>query len=158
MIISIILIILTIKSIINNTNITTASNTATNTNTTNIIILYDGKKLVCPAKKELSTLIKHNKDIKVNCNSNIIECKGDMDCKNNCLKLSNHKINCSNGICRYIQNNSKILCQNGGQIASYFMYGRLYTTCICPKKFIGTLCQISNEMNSSNLKTFDLVY
>lgn len=122
-------------------------------------ILYDGKKLIYPAQKKISFLTKYNNnDIKVNCNSNIIECKVDTDCNKRCLNLNNHKIICSNGLCRYFPKESKIICENGGQIASYFMYGRLYTACICPKNFIGLSCQIPNQMNSSDLRTFDLEY
>ena len=129
-------------------------------NNNNIEVLYDGKKLIYPAQKKISFLTKYNKDVvKVNCNSNIIECKVDTDCNKRCLNLNNHKIICSNGLCRYFpKESSKTICENGGQIASYFMYGRLYTACICPKNFIGLACQIPNQMNSSDLRTFDLEY
>ena len=127
----------------------------------NQIIFYDGKKLYHPAKKKLSVLSsKINNGTKVDCNTNLIECKVDKDCKSKCLSLPYHKIKCnsSNGLCQYNKKDSKTLCQNGGQMTSYFSLGRLHNACICPENFIGLYCQIPNEMKQNNLRTFDLVY
>ena len=87
-----------------------------------------------------------------------MECRFDKDCEKKCLKLANHKSKCSKGLCLYNKNNSKSKCQNGGQIISTFMYGRFYTSCICPETFIGRHCEIPNEMKASELRTFDLSY
>ena len=62
-------------------------------------------------------------------------------------------------MCIYKNNTkSKTICENGGQIASYFSLGRTITACICPENFIGLFCQIPNEMKPCDSRTFELTY
>ena len=120
-------------------------------------ILYDGKDLTDSPQRKF--LIRRIFNKKVDCHSNIIECNSNEDCTKNCLDMKSHNKICFKGLCRYFpQNTKKSICQNGGQVASYFMYSRIYTACICPPNFIGLLCQIPNQMNSSESRTFDLIY
>ena len=122
----------------------------------NINYIYDGLKLLHIAKKKNISTTIITKNNKVDCNSNILECKNDDECKNKCLKMNTHKIKCSQGLCTYIPRYS--ICENGGQISSYFNYGRTIIACICPENFIGLRCQIPNEMKSSESRTFEIIY
>ena len=140
----------------NNNDNNNNNNGINNNNNNNNNILYDGKMLAYPAKKNL--LYNKNIDTKLNCNSNIIECKRDADCDKKCLNFKHHSNKCLTGLCQYINNNNSLICKNGGEVTSYFMYGRLYSTCICPENYIGLYCQIPNEMNSSYSRTFQLFY
>ena len=152
-----IIIIVTIISkflkLINNNN-NNNNNKPMNKNT---LVLYEGKKLYYYAKKKLSFNTNTNTK-KLDCNSNVTECKTDNDCKTKCLHFEYHKNMCVSGLCKYVKRNSRNLCQNGGQITSTFMFGRLITACICPENYIGLYCQIPNEMNSSYSRTFNLLY
>ena len=126
--------------------------------------LYEGKSLYYPAIKKLQLFNNNNNNNKKrDCNSNLVECKNDTDCKNNCIQITNYqKRVCISGLCQYVKKSSKTpLCQNGGQMTtkmSTFMYGRLITSCICPENYIGLYCQIPNEMKSSYTRTFELLY
>lgn len=118
-------------------------------------VLYDGKKLLYPAKKR----ILYNKTVAaVDCNSNLIECAVNNDCEKKCIQLKHHESECLTGLCRYVKKDFKTFCQNEGQITSTFRYGRFFMACICPENFIGFNCQIPNEMKSSYLRTFELSY
>ena len=93
---------------------------------------------------------------KVDCNSNIIECETDSSCKNNCIRFDDHRLICLEGICAYQRNNSLNVCQNNGQIASYFSFGRMMPACICPDEYIGLFCQTPNEMKRVESQTFEI--
>lgn len=118
-------------------------------------VLYEGKPLWHPAVKKISQ--DHNNG-PADCNSNLIECKEDVDCEKGCLAFDYHQSKCFTGLCHYIKRDSKTFCQNGGQITSTFFLGRLATACNCPEDYIGLFCQIRNEMNSSYSRTFKLFY
>lgn len=121
---------------------------------------YDGTSLSNPAKKKSKINRRPlTSKRKVDCNSNIIECNHNFDCHINCIYYKDHKTKCLNGLCVYKKQNSKTtLCENGGQIASYFSLGRTITTCICPENFIGPFCQIPNQMKPSESRTFEITY
>ena len=84
------------------------------------------KKMYYPATKKLlfTTTTNNHHYRKIDCNSNLTECKYDNDCKKKCLSFNYHKSQCLSGLCQYVKKNSETLCQNGGQITSTFMYGR----------------------------------
>ena len=82
----------------------------------------------------------------LNCISNLIECKEDKQCSKYCKDIIGYnKATCQNGICKHTQS-SETSCQNGGIMATYFSYGRNYTTCMCPDEYLGDYCEIPNEM------------
>ena len=127
----------------------------------NKVVFYDGSSLSNQAQKKKKKNISSVQDLarnrKVDCNSNIIECDHNSDCHSKCIYYYTRKTSCINGMCGY-KNNTKSMCENGGQIASYFSLGRTITACICPDNFIGPFCQIPNEMKPSDSRIFDIIY
>lgn len=116
---------------------------------------YDGYSLTKDA-------IKMKLSAPVNCNTNMIECETDRQCLKYCKDINGYnKAACIKGICKYtpLSSSSSTLenyCQNGGILTSFFSYGRNYTTCMCPKEFVGNYCEIPNEMVPLHSNTFKL--
>ena len=133
------------------------NNNNNNNNSNNNTVLYEGKPLWYPAERKIVERQQQQHQRARDCNSNLIECKNDADCENGCLPFSYHTSQCLTGLCQYVKRDAETYCQNGGQITSTFLYGRLVTACNCPENYIGLFCQIPNEMNRSYSRTFKLL-
>lgn len=106
---------------------------------------YDGYELTRNAIINLS--VRNSTTPTVNCNTNMIECETDKQCSQYCMGITGYsKALCRNGLCKYKSALSGETCRNGGTLASFFNYGRNYTTCMCPKEFLGDYCEIPNQM------------
>lgn len=111
--------------------------------------IFEGKSLLQPAKK--NTLITEGSN-SIDCNTRIIECDNDSDCSRFCVKWvledysGENDAVCVNGLCSYSFENSSSPCLNGGTPISHFSFGRNVIRCVCPDKYLGKFCQISNTM------------
>lgn len=104
---------------------------------------------------------------KVNCNSFIIKCETDRECKKYCIPVKFKNVKTipicslkSNSTCAYEYLDKSLgdimlKCLNGGTPIPHIIPGKLFS-CACPSNFIGRYCEVPNLLKPSNHKSFSL--